>query len=451
MDIISKNTKKILCIDDDRTLQLIVKQVLKSSFGSQGLELSAAGTGEEGLEKIKELKPDIVFCDIHMPGIDGFEVCRQIRDLQMRSAIVLMSSYDAESDYAIKASQAGADAYLSKPLKKGELIFVVNFVLRVAHLNDAVFEKNQQLEQSLFQLKEFHQKLASLNNELLADKRRLGANLREMIELNEQSEGKNTQISAMVDEMASRFDSTVGLLVNIIELRQAGHRGHAERCAETSAFIAEKMGLAEHQIQNIHTAARLHELGIVALPTEEKKEEAYDEEKSRHATSHPVVGEMLLKGLSGFELVADIIRHLHENVDGSGLPDGLYGDRIPVGARIISIASYFDHYKIAHPEMSNKEILGKMDEQGGVIFDEQALTFLGEFLELREESGDSKTMDCTVFALLEGMELASDVFSESGINLVKKGTVLDRGMLNKILKFHNVDPIAGNVKVKQPA
>ena len=66
-----------------------------------------------------------------------------------------MSAYDAEQDNAIKASDTGADAYLSKPIKKGELLFVVNFVMRVAHLNDTVFEKNKQLEASLGQLKQF--------------------------------------------------------------------------------------------------------------------------------------------------------------------------------------------------------------------------------------------------------------------------------------------------------
>ena len=88
-------------------------------------------------------------------GMDGFEVCQRVRELKLRSAVILMSAYDAEQDNAIKASDTGADAYLSKPIKKGELLFVVNFVMRVAHLNDTVFEKNKQLEASLGQLKQF--------------------------------------------------------------------------------------------------------------------------------------------------------------------------------------------------------------------------------------------------------------------------------------------------------
>jgi len=446
---IAKNAKKFLCIDDDRTLQLIVKQILGKAFGSQVLENYQAVTGEEGLSMIEGLMPDIVLCDIQMPGIDGFEVCKQIRQLQPHCAVILMSAYDAESDNAIKASEAGADAYLSKPLKKGELLFIANFVMRVAHLNDALYEKNCQMENSLDQLKKFHQKLAILNDELLSDKRRLGANLKEMTELNKQMEEKNTQISSMVEELEGRFDSTVGLLASIIELNQSGHRGHSERVAESSAYIAEKMGLTEYQIRNIKTAAKLHELGIVALPSIEKKEEAADETKGRNFSNHPLVGEMLLKGFPGFELIADIIRHLHENVDGSGSPDGLYGDRIPVGARIISAASYYDHIKMGDPEITAEQVLEKMDEKSGVIFDETALGHLGHFVISQDSSGDEKLLDCTVFNLSDGMELATDIFSESGINLLRKGTVVTEEILNKLMKFHNVDPIVGTIKIKQ--
>ena len=427
------------------------------SFGPEVLEVFQAGTGEEGLQMMREIKPDIILCDIHMPGMDGFEVCQRVRELKLRSAVILMSAYDAEQDNAIKASETGADAYLSKPLKKGELLFVVNFVMRVAHLNDAVFEKNKQLEASLGQLKQFHHKLASLNEELRNDKRRLGSSLKEMTELNEQLENKNQQISSMVEELANRFDSTEGLLATIIELHQTEHRGHSERVAQAAIHIAGKMGLTDYQIRNVKSAARLHELGIVALPTQEKRKEAVkegernDSEVSAATTNHPLVGEMLLKEFPGFELIAEIIRHLHENVDGSGRPDGMYGDRIPIGSRIVCAASYFDHIKMSSPGKSGAEILSRMEEKSGSIFDEAVLGVLAEYVDSQGDVKEVPTMECSVFALAEGMELASDIFSESGINLLRKGMVLDKETLDKVLRFHNVDPISGIIKVKQPS
>lgn len=447
MDLMQR-AKKFLCIDDDRTLLMIVKQVLTKSFRSEVLMYYEAASGEEGLQKILELKPDIILSDIQMPGISGFELCRKIREFNPHCAVILMSAYDPEEDNAIHASEAGADAYLSKPVKKGELLFVVNFVLRVANLNDALYEKNFQLEQSLDRLRSFHQKLGALNEELRSDKRRLDASLREMQELNAQLEAKNAQISAMMEEVAARFDSTVALLGNLIELRQAEHRGHSERVANMSVFIAKRMKLLEHQIQNIHVAARLHELGIVGLPGQDVEALVLDAESDHPHSNHPLVGEMLLKSFPGFEQVAEIIRHLHENVDGSGAPDGLYGDRIPIGSRIISAASYFDHAAIANPGKRREDILREMEEDGNRIFDDQVLRLMRDYLSAQQTLAE-KFYECPVYGLSEGMELADDIYSESGINLLRKGTVLDRDTLAKMMRFHNVDPIVGSVKVRQ--
>ena len=323
-------------------------------------------------------------------------------------------------DYAIEAKEVGADAFLIKPIKKGELLFVVNFILQIEHLNETVLGKNHELKESLTRVEEAHKIMAGMNDELQEDKRQL----------------------------AERFDSTVGLLTNIIELNQSQHRGHSERVAKITVFIAQKMKMPKDAIESLRTAARLHELGIVSLPRDETVEEALDEGKSRPVTSHPMVAEMLLKGFAGFEPVAELIRHMHENVDGSGKPDGLMGEGIPVGSRILSVASFYDHYMVSHPDSSILEILKRVEQSNGTWFDENVVSFLSDYALSENQNGDEKTLSCSVFALKEGMVLASDIYSESGINLLRKGTVLDRDMVNKILKFNNVDPIAGQVQVK---
>ncbi len=447
---ITRKTITILCIDTDPQLAGTVKGILQPALGSTELAVLHSGTGEDGLESMRTAKPDFILCSLNLPGMDGHEVCRKARQEKPECAFVLLSDYDPGADHATRARENGADAYLSKPLKSGELVFWVHSALRHMQLNETVHEKNKQLEESLGQLKQFHKKLAALNEELHTDKRRLGMSLHEMTDLNKQLEEKNAEISTMVDELARRFDSTEGLLAAIIELHQADHRGHAERVADMSVFIAEKMKLTDYQIRNIRSAARLHELGIVALPTPERRLEALDEDNNRQRTHHTLVGEMLLKGFPGFELIAAIIRHLHENVDGSGTPDGLYGDRIPVGSRIITAASFFDHARIARPESGTQSLLESMDQRVGTIFDEQVMNYLCEYVDTRMDTEEGKALDCSVFALVEGMELASDIYSESGINLLRKGTVLNRDTLNKIIKFHAMDPISGNVKIKQP-
>ena len=407
-------------MDDDPAMAKVVGKILHSALGPEVIEFHDAASGEKGLEMADELQPDIVICDINLPGMNGFEFCRKIRQAELNAAVILMSAYDENEDYAIQAKETGADAFLIKPIKKGELLFVVNFILKIEHLNETVLGKNHELEDSMILLRQANEKMSGMNDELHEDKRQL----------------------------AKRFDSTVGLLTNIIELNQSQHRGHSERVAEISVFIAQKMNLPLGEIESLRTAARLHELGIVSLPRDETVEEVLDEAKSRPVTSHPLVAEMLLKGFAGFEPVAELIRHMHENVDGSGKPDGLVGEQIPVGSRILSAASFYDHYMVAHPDSSILEIIKKVEQSNGTWFDENVVSFLSDYARSQNLSSDEKTLSCSVFALKEGMELAADVYSESGINLLRKGTVLDLDMVNKILKFNNVDPVAGQVQVK---
>jgi len=161
-----------------------------------------------------------------------------------------------------------------------------------------------------------------------------------------------------------------------------------------------------------------------------------------------MVADMLLKGFAGFEPVSELIRHMHENVDGSGGPDGLVGDQIPLGSRILSAASFYDHYMVSHPDSSILEALKNVEQASGTWFDENVVSLLSDYALSQNQIGDEKTISCSVFALKEGMVLASDIYSESGINLLRKGTVLNRDILNNILKFNNVDPVEGQIEVK---
>lgn len=384
--------KKLLFVDDDPAMVKVVEKILGSALEPDSIEFHEALSGENGLQKADELQPHIVICDIHLPGMNGFEFCRQIRQSGLQATVILMSAYEESEDYAIQAKEAEADAFLIKPIKKGELLFAVNFVLQIEHLNQTVLTRNQ--------------------------------------------------------ELTERFNSTVGLLTNIIELNQSQHRGHSERVADIAVFIGRKMKLSEDSIENLRIAARLHELGIVSLPRDETVEEALDEGKSRHRTSHPMVADMLLKGFAGFEPVAELIRHMHENVDGAGKPDGLVGDQIPVGSRILSVASFYDHYMVAHPHSSILEILKRVEQANGTWFDENVVSLLSEYTLSQNRLGEEKTISCSVFALKEGMVLASDIYSQSGINLLRKGTVLDQEMVVNILKFNNLDPVEGQVQVE---
>ncbi|MFQ5444870.1 MAG: response regulator, partial [Nitrospinales bacterium] len=233
-----------MCLDNDPSILKMTQTILQSEFVPQRLEFYEAESGEKGLEMVERLAPDIVLSDVEIPGMERFEVCRKIQGRQHRPAVILTSSGESGEDDAIQAYQSGADAFLSKPVKKGELLFIINFILRLSQLDETISKKNKQLEDSLGREQSCQTDLTSLNHELLGDKRRLDTHLQELVDLNRRLEAKNTQVSSVMEELRNQFDSTVALLTNIIELNRHENKGHADRVAETSVYIANKLGLS---------------------------------------------------------------------------------------------------------------------------------------------------------------------------------------------------------------
>jgi CheY-like chemotaxis protein len=134
--------KKILCIDKDPDLTKVIVDIVNQSFDSGLVQVLHSTTSEQGLRRLQEEVVDIVLCNVQLDGdLDGFEFCREIRKKYPRCAVIIMSAYDPETDHATKASLSGAEAHLSMPIKKGEFLFAVNSVLRVARQDNTIHEK----------------------------------------------------------------------------------------------------------------------------------------------------------------------------------------------------------------------------------------------------------------------------------------------------------------------
>ncbi len=119
--------KKILCIDEDPDVSKEIMETVKHSFDSGMVQVLSSATSEQGLQRMQKEPADIVLCNAQMDGDrDGFEVCREIRKKYPQCAVIIMSPYDMETDHASKALEAGAEAHLSRPIRKGELLFAVN-------------------------------------------------------------------------------------------------------------------------------------------------------------------------------------------------------------------------------------------------------------------------------------------------------------------------------------
>jgi len=284
------------------------RAALATLLRREGFEVSDASDGIAALDQCASFRPDLILLDIVMPGLSGFEVCRRIKATPETrlTPVVLITGLSATED-RIKGINAGADDFLSKPIDFNELLARTRSLLRLKQFTDEL----ENAEGVLFSLAES------------------------------------------------------------IEARDPYTRGHCERLAEMSACLGQKLGLPEEDIKALRRAGIVHDIGKVAVPDSILlKPGPLSADQIEIMRKHPVVGERICAPLRTFHLVLPIIRHHHERHDGSGYPDGLRGDAIPLTAAILQLADVYDAlttdrpYRMASPSAVALEIMHEEATRG---------------------------------------------------------------------------------------
>jgi putative nucleotidyltransferase with HDIG domain len=155
--------------------------------------------------------------------------------------------------------------------------------------------------------------------------------------------GASREIERRRRESQDTFVQTLTTLAEAVDLRDPYTAGHSRRVAIYSRQLAKNLGLSRHDVEQIEHAALLHDIGKVGVPDSVLfKNGSLDEEERALIRRHPVIGAGLIEGIPTMCEIRPCILHHHERVDGKGYPDGLIGDQIPLGARIIAVADTFD-------------------------------------------------------------------------------------------------------------
>lgn len=270
----------------------------------QGYQVIPAPDGERALELVAASPPDLILLDVMMPGMDGYEVCARLKeDERTRLIPVIMLTSLSDLEDRIRGIEAGADDFLSKPFHQAELSARVR---------------------SLLKLKQFTDEL----------------------------------------EQAEDVLCTLGLSV---EAKDAYTEGHCERLSRYSVAMGQSLGLPPDQLKALRRGGYLHDLGKIAIPESIiNKKTGLTEEEWQIMREHPVIGERICKPLKSLRLVLPIIRHHHERWDGSGYPDGLMGQEIPLTARIIQIVDIYDALITARPykhSLSRNQVFSIMRQE----------------------------------------------------------------------------------------
>lgn len=169
------------------------------------------------------------------------------------------------------------------------------------------------------------------------------------------------------------FTELIKTLVSVIEEKDPFMKGHADRVAANCVLFARRLGLSKLEINQIYLAGLLHDIGIVYIPSDiTLKAGPLTNDEMNMVKKHPLISEKILSKHSMLKGILPIIRHHHEFFDGNGYPDGLNGEEIPMGARIISIVNSFDAMTSARahrPSMSIENALLEVEKNAGSQFD----------------------------------------------------------------------------------
>ena len=274
---------RVLVVDDVEGNARLAASVLEP----EGYVVSWISSGQAALAHIDRDEPDLILLDVMMPGLDGFETCRQLKSRAATRLIpVVLITALRQSQDRIRGIEAGADDFISKPFNPHELRARVRSLVRIKHYTD-------DLESA---------------------------------------------------------DAMIFSLAMTIEARDLMTDGHCQRLAGYAAALGERIGLGDAELAALRRGGFLHDIGKIGIPDAVllKCGPLSADEYSLMQT-HAVIGDRLCGELRSLRGVRPIIRSHHERLDGSGYPDGLRGEAIPLLAQIMGIVDVYDAMTTTRP------------------------------------------------------------------------------------------------------
>jgi response regulator RpfG family c-di-GMP phosphodiesterase len=298
----------ILVVDDDPNLRAL----LRTSFEVAELMVEEADSARSAAQKIASRHPDVVVLDVAMPGVDGITFCRGLKaDPITRSIPVVLLTGDAVSESA--ARDAGAEAFLRKPFSPLALLTIVERLGAGAVEQEAGPHAHGPADRQLLLYAQDFRRLLELER------------------------GQRVLLQ-------EAYRETVVALARALEWKDGGTADHSERVRRYATELTTSVDLSLLEEPSLEYGFILHDVGKIAIPdTLLRKPEPLSASQRRLIETHPVLGEQmvgqaaLLRGHG-----ARVVRSHHERWDGTGYPDNLAGENIPLGARIFSIADALD-------------------------------------------------------------------------------------------------------------
>lgn len=329
---------RVLVVDDE----LSIRRALTRYLSARGFEVRSAASADEALCELRQAPFSAMFCDVRMPGMSGVELVPHALEACPGLAITILSAVN-DAPTAAEALSSGAYDYLMKPVA-------------LAELHEALLRSLER------------------RGELL-EKQRVDRRVRvEVLERTAELENEKAALRAL-------SISTVETLVNAQEAKDRYLRGHSQRVADLAASVAKELGEAPELVRMVHLAGRLHDVGKIGIREEVLNKPArLTDDEFLHVQEHVRIGVEILRPLSSIiDGALDFVQDHHERWDGLGYPNGLVGEEICLGGRILAVADSFDALtseRAYRAPLSAREALDFLCTQSGTHLDPQVFAAL---------------------------------------------------------------------------
>jgi putative two-component system response regulator len=285
----------VLVVDDEEFLRSIVRERLELA----GYTVDEACNGKDALGKLATggHRYEVLITDIRMPEMDGIALLREWGKRCPATAGIVMSA-NAELDTAVSALKMGACDYITKPFNFDVLLITIENALRKKDLERQLEDYRSNLE---------------------------------------------VKVREQTDVINSMYVRSIDAMIKALEAKDFYTRGHSQRVTIYSVATAKEMGLSDAEVEHLHRASILHDLGKIGVREAVlNKPGKLTDEEFAEITRHPETAVGILEPIPFFRPLLPSILHHHERWDGRGYPGRLAGDRIPLASRIMAVADTFD-------------------------------------------------------------------------------------------------------------
>jgi putative nucleotidyltransferase with HDIG domain len=319
----------ILVVDDELGPREAFRMILKEEYN-----VMSASSGPLALQFISREPVDVVILDIKMLGMDGIEVLREVKRQKPDVEVIMVTAY-ASLETAKEAIRYGAMDYLVKPFDRKE----VEEVVKRGISRRMSFLKNQKVMEEL-----------KLTTEKLID-----------------------QIQGYRQKITDNYEQTIKALITAIDARDSYTKSHSDMVGAISGLLANQMGWSPEQVSTLEQAALIHDIGKIAVSEAIlRKPASLTKKELQIMRQHPLIGVAIISPIELLRDIIPIVRSHHERFDGGGYPDGLKGEEIPEGARIVAVADAIVAMLKDRPyrkALALEEIRAELKENSGSQFD----------------------------------------------------------------------------------